>query len=554
MNRQLLFKDKARAKLQVGIDMVADAAEVTLGPKGRHVVLDQAFTNPHVTKDGATVVKNIELEDPFENLGAKLIKEAAMNTNEEAGDGTTTSTVLARALVTEGNKAVAAGGNPVAIKRGMDKALSAVTNVITEYSSEITSREDIVRIGAISANNSPYIGELIAEAMDAVGRDGSIVIDTAKGYDTSLEVVKGMEFDAGYVSDLFVNNADLRIAEFSNARVLVTDSSLQNVQDLVALLQEIGKIGSPLIVIGEEFSETAVQVFAINKVQSNFNVCMVKIPEHGDRAVDNLKDIAAVTGATFVSKNEGIDLKQVTMGMLGSVSKATITKSTTSIVGSSENETLVTARIADAKQKRDATDSEYEIRKQSDRISRLGAGLAVIYVGGNSKTEQSELKDRIEDAIKATKAAVKEGIVPGGGTPFIKAHVMLKQNIANNAVEFDNKDEENGYIAVIAALRAPLTAICRNAGVEPGEIIGAVIQAQADVAKEAYGYNAYTEKYGDLLEMGVIDPTKVVRCAIKNAIAVAGMIITTDVAIVDAPPVAGAMPPMGGMPGMPGMM
>ncbi len=543
MAKDIKFDIEARDGLKKGVDALANAVKVTLGPKGRNVVLEKSFGSPHVTKDGVTVAKEIELEDPIENMGAQMVKEVASKTNDLAGDGTTTATVLAQAIVREGLKNVAAGANPMDLKRGIDKAVNTIVEDLKSQSQEVGENSDkIQQVAAISANNDNTIGSLIAEAFGKVGKEGVITVEEAKGTDTTVDVVEGMQFDRGFISPYFVTDTDKMIAELENPYILLHDKKITNLNDILPILEPIAQSGRPLLIIAEDVEAQALSTLVVNKLRGGLKVAAVKAPGFGDRRKAMLEDIAILTKGVVITDELGMSLDQTKIEMLGSAEKVSIDKDNTTIVNGSGDQSQIEARVSQIKSQIEATTSEYDKEKLQERLAKLAGGVAVLYVGAASEVEMKEKKDRVDDALHATRAAVEEGIVAGGGVALVRAINSLQNTNA------DNKDEETGIAIVKRAIEEPLRQIINNAGGEGSVIVAKVAEGEKD-----FGYNAKTEEYVTMFEAGIIDPTKVTRVALENAASVAGMLLTTDCIVTEIPKdEAPAMPPMGG--GMPGMM
>ncbi len=543
MAKQISFDSEARGNLKSGIDQLANAVKVTLGPKGRNVVIQKSFGAPQVTKDGVTVAKEIELEDALENLGAQLVKEVASKTADLAGDGTTTATVLAQAMVTAGMKYVAAGANPMDLKRGIDKAKDVVIKSLKDQSEVIGSDfEKVKQVGSISANNDWEIGELIADAMKRVSKDGVITVEEAKGTDTYVEEVLGMQFDRGYLSPYFVTNAEDMKTEYENPLILIHDKKISNTADLIPVLEKAASAGRPLMIIAEDVESQALGLLVVNRLRGGLKVVAVKAPGFGDRRKAMLEDIAILTGGTVISEEKGYKLDAVELEHLGSTEKITVDKDNSTLVNGAGSQEQIDARINQIKQQIETTTSDYDREKLQERLAKLSGGVAVLYVGASTEVEMKEKKDRVDDALHATRAAVEEGIVTGGGVAFIRSIGTLKDSIGSN------EDEVMGVQIVRKALESPLRIIASNAGVDGSVVLQNVLQG-----KNAYGYNAKTDVYEDLKKAGVIDPTKVTRIALENAASIAGMVLTTEAVITDKPEEGGgAMPPMppGGMGGM----
>ncbi len=532
MAKEIKFDVDVRSRMKEGADALANAVKVTLGPKGRNVVIDKKFGAPQVTKDGVTVAKEIELEDKIANMGAQLVKEVASKTNEQAGDGTTTATVLAQAIINVGMKNVTAGANPMDLKRGIDKAVAKVVDNLKEQSQSVgTDYSKVEQVATVSANNDPAIGKLIAEAMSQVHGDGVITVEEAKGTDTNVKVVEGMQFDRGYISPYFMTNGDKMEAVLDDALVLVTDKKVSAMKDLLPILEPIAREGKSLLIIADDVDGEALTTLVVNKLRGTIKVAAVKAPGFGDRRKDMLQDIAYLTGATVISEERGFTLENATVELLGKAEKVTISKESTTIVGGAGNKEDIDDRIAQIRKQIDNTTSEYDREKLQERLGKLSGGVAVIYVGATTEVEMKEKKDRVEDALNATKAAVEEGYLPGGGVAYIRATKSLE------GFKGDNEDETTGIKIVAKAIEAPLRQIADNAGVD-----GSVIVQKIKEGKNDFGYNARTGEYVNLYEAGVIDPTKVARVALENAASVAGMFLTTECGIVDIPAPAPAMP------------
>ncbi len=542
--KDVYFSTDARDKMLRGVNILANAVKVTLGPKGRNVVIEKSFGAPRSTKDGVTVAKEIELTDRFENLGAQLIKEVASKTNDKAGDGTTTATVLAQAIVVEGMKSVAAGMNPMDLRRGIDKAVAVVVAEIAKTSKKVTTNEEIAQVGTISANSDVEVGGLIAQAMAKVGNDGVITVEEAKTAETELEVVEGMQFDRGYLSPYFITNAEKMEVVLEDPLILIFEKKLSSLQPLLPVLEAVVQSGRPLLIIAEEVEGEALATLVVNKLRGGLRVAAVKAPGFGDRRKAMLEDIAILTGGTMVAEDLGIKLETVTLDMLGKAKKVTITKEDTTIVDGAGEKAGIEGRVKQIRAQIEDTTSDYDKEKLQERLAKLAGGVAVVRVGGATEIEVKERKDRVDDALNATRAAVEEGIVPGGGVALLKASLVLE------GLKGDNPDQNAGIAIVRRALQAPIRQIAENAGVEGSIVVGKILES-----KEAnFGFNAQTEVYGDLVKSGVIDPAKVVRTALQDAASVAGLLITTEAAIVDAP--KKSSPPMGGggdMGGMGGM-
>jgi chaperonin GroEL len=540
--KEVYFSTDARDRMLRGVNILANAVKVTLGPKGRNVVIEKSFGAPRTTKDGVTVAKEIELTDKFENLGAQLIREVASKTNDRAGDGTTTATVLAQAIVVEGLKSVASGRNPMDLKRGIDKAVTAVVAEITATSKKVSDNSEIAQVGTISANGDKEVGDMIAKAMAKVGNEGVITVEEAKSLETELDVVEGMQFDRGYLSPYFITNADKMEAVLEEPLVLLFEKKLSSLQPLLPVLEAVVQNGRPLLIIAEDVEGEALATLVVNKLRGGLRVAAVKAPGFGDRRKAMLEDIAILTGGQVISEDLGIKLENVNLDMLGKAKKVTINKDDTTVVDGSGDRADIDARIAQIKKQIEDTTSDYDKEKLQERLAKLAGGVAVIRVGGATEVEVKEKKDRVDDALNATRAAVEEGIVPGGGVALLKASKVLE------GVKGDNDDQNAGVAIVRRALQAPIRQIVENAGVEGSIVVGKIL----DNASATYGFNAQTEEYVDLVQAGVIDPAKVVRTALQDAASVSGLLITTEAAIVEAPKKqsAPAGMPGGGMGGM----
>ncbi|MCG8719709.1 chaperonin GroEL [Tenacibaculum finnmarkense] len=542
MAKDIKFDVDARNGLKRGVDALANAVKVTLGPKGRNVIISKAFGAPHVTKDGVTVAKEIELEDPLENMGAQMVKEVASKTNDLAGDGTTTATVLAQAIVQEGLKNVAAGANPMDLKRGIDKAVKAITEDLAKQAKEVgDSSEKIQQVASISANNDKVIGDLIATAFGKVGKEGVITVEEAKGMETYVDVVEGMQFDRGYLSPYFVTDADKMIATLENPYILLFDKKISNLQEILPILEPVSQAGRSLLIIAEDVDGQALATLVVNKLRGGLKIAAVKAPGFGDRRKAMLEDIAILTGGTVISEERGFSLENATLDLLGTAETVTIDKDNTTVINGAGDETQIKARVNQIKAQIETTTSDYDKEKLQERLAKLAGGVAVLYVGAASEVEMKEKKDRVDDALHATRAAVEEGIVAGGGVALVRAKKVLK------LITTENLDETTGIQIVNKAIEAPLRTIVENAGGEGSVVINKVLEG-----KKGFGYDAKSEVYVDMLEAGIIDPKKVTRVALENAASVAGMILTTECALIDIKEAAAAMPPMGG--GMPGMM
>ena len=539
------FNTDARDKMLRGVNVLANAVKVTLGPKGRNVVIQKSFGAPRSTKDGVSVAKEIELEDAFENMGAQMIREVASKTNDKAGDGTTTATVLAQAIVQEGLKAVAAGMNPMDLKRGIDKAVGLVLEEIKSNSKPVSNNSEIAQVGTISANGDSEIGELIAQAMAKVGNEGVITVEEAKTADTTVDVVEGMQFDRGYLSPYFITNADKMEAQLEEPLILLFEKKLTSLQAMLPILEAVVQSGRPLLIIAEDIEGEALATLVVNKLRGGLRVAAVKAPGFGDRRKAMLEDIAILTGGQVISEDLGIKLESVTLDMLGKAKKVSITKDDTTIVEGVGGKDEIEARVAQIKRQIEDTTSDYDKEKLQERLAKLAGGVAVLRVGGSTEVEVKEKKDRVDDALNATRAAADEGIVPGGGIALLKASKILAD------VKGDNADQNAGIAIIRRALQAPIRQIAENSGVEGSIVVGKVLEN----GDASFGFNAQTEEYGDLVQMGVIDPAKVVRTALQDAASVAGILITTEAAVADAPKKSGgaSAPDMGGMGGMGGM-
>ncbi|BBF22490.1 chaperonin GroEL [Sutterella megalosphaeroides] len=542
--KQVLFGDDARSKMVRGINVLADAVKVTLGPKGRNVVLERAFGGPTVTKDGVSVAKEIELKDKFENMGASMVREVASKTSDNAGDGTTTATVLAQAIVDEGMKFVAAGMNPMDLKRGIDKAVAAAIEELKGLSKPTTTNKEIAQVGAISANSDAEIGEIISEAMDKVGKEGVITVEDGKSLKNELEVVEGMQFDRGYLSPYFINQPEKQAAVYENPFVLLHDKKISNIRELLPILEQVAKAGRPLVIIAEDIDGEALATLVVNSIRGILKVVAVKAPGFGDRRTAMLEDIAILTGGTVITSTVGLSLDKATLEQLGSAKKIEITKENTTIIDGAGNAEAIENRVKNIRTQIEAATSDYDREKLQERVAKLAGGVALIKVGAATEVEMKEKKARVEDALHATRAAVEEGIVPGGGVALIRAKLAIKD------LKGDNDEQNAGIRIVLRAMEEPLRQIVANAGDEPSVVVNNVAQGQGN-----YGYNAQTGVYGDMVEMGVLDPTKVTRTALQNAASVASLILTTDCMVADFPVEDKPMPAgMGGMGGMDGMM
>ena len=544
MAKNITFDIESRDALKRGVDALANAVKVTLGPKGRNVVIGKSFGGPSITKDGVTVAKEIELEDAIENMGAQMVKEVASNTNDLAGDGTTTATVLAQAIITTGLKNVAAGANPMDLKRGIDKAVKVVIADIQKQSKEVgNSYEKIEQAATISANNDNIIGSLIAEAMKKVKTEGVITVEEAKGTETHVEVVEGMQFDRGYLSPYFITDADKMEANLENPYILIYDKKISAMKDLLPILEQTAKEGRPLIIIAEDVDGEALSTLVVNKMRGALKVCAVKAPGFGDRRKEMLEDIAILSGGTVISEERGFKLETATLDMLGGTEKIVVDKDNTTLVNGGGDKNSIKARVNQIKAQIESTTSDYDREKLQERLAKLAGGVAVLYVGAPTEVEMKEKKDRVDDALSATRAAIEEGIVPGGGVAIVRAAEKL------NKLKGENDDEQTGINIITRAVQEPLRQIVENAGMEGSVIVAKILDGKAD-----FGFNAKTDKFEGLYKAGVIDPAKVVRVALENAASVAGMLLTTECVISDIPEETPPMPPMGGGGGMPGMM
>jgi len=544
MAKKIQFDVEAREGLKKGVDALANAVKVTLGPKGRNVIIGKSFGGPQITKDGVTVAKEIELEDALENMGAQMVKEVASKTNDLAGDGTTTATILAQAIVKEGLKNVTAGANPMDLKRGIDNAVEAVVSELDKNSQTVGNSSDkIKQIASISANNDQTIGSLITEAFDKVGKEGVITVEEAKGTDTYVDVVEGMQFDRGYLSPYFVTNSEKMESDLESPYILLYDKKISAMKDLLPVLEPVAQSGKPLLVIAEDVDGEALATLVVNKLRGSLKIAAVKAPGFGDRRKAMLEDIAVLTGGTVISEERGFTLENTTLEMLGSAERVTIDKDNTTLVNGAGDKKAIAARVHQIKSQIETTTSDYDKEKLQERLAKLAGGVAVLYVGAASEIEMKEKKDRVDDALHATRAAVEEGIVAGGGVALLRCIKVLEK------LTSDNLDEVTGIQIISRAIEAPLRIIVENAGGE-----GSVVVAKVLEGKGNFGYDAKTETYVDLLKQGIIDPKKVTRIALENAASVAGMILTTECALVDIKEDTPAMPPMGGGGGMPGMM
>ena len=541
--KELGFDVDARARLKAGVDQLAQAVKVTLGPKGRNVVLDRKFGSPTVTKDGVSVAKEVELEDPVENMGAQMVKEVATKTSDVAGDGTTTATILAQAIYGEGLKNVTAGTNPMGIRRGIDQAVDKVVGVLHSLSTDTKGKNEIAQVGAISANNNSEIGDLIADAMEKVGKDGVITVEEARGLETTLDTVEGMQFDRGYLSPYFVSDPERMEAIVEDPMILIHDKKVSSMKDLLPILEKVAQLGKPLLIIAEDVEGEALATLVVNKLRGTLKVCAVKAPGFGDRRKQMLQDIAVLTGGQVISEDVGFKLENTVTSDLGSAKRVVIDKDNTTIVDGAGDREKISGRIEEIKAAIDKSTSDYDTEKLQERLAKLSGGVAVINVGAATETEMKEKKALVEDALHATRAAVEEGIVPGGGVALVRAQTSLEE------FQLDGHDEQVGVDILRRALEAPIRQIATNAGKE-----GSIVVAKVRDGKEAFGYNAQVDEYQDLVEAGVIDPTKVVRSALQNAASIAGLLLTTEAVVVEKPepegPAMPAMPPGGGMEGM----
>ena len=542
MAKEIKFNINAREELKKGVDALADAVKVTLGPKGRNVIIEKKFGAPHITKDGVTVAKEIELEDHFQNMGAQLVKEVASKTGDQAGDGTTTATVLAQAIVNVGLKNVAAGANPMDLKRGIDKAVSKVVEGIRAQSQEVDDDiSKIENVSRVSANNDEEIGRLIAEAMQKVSKEGVITVEEAKGTETTVEIVEGMEFDRGYISPYFVTNTEKMECEMDAPYILLYDKKISNLKDLLPVLEAVAQSGRPLLIIAEDVDNEALATLVVNRLRGSLKICAVKAPGFGDRRKEMLEDIAILTGGTVISELKGMQLAQATVNDLGTAEKVSVNKDRTVIVNGAGSKEAIADRVAQIKAQIESTSSNYDKEKLHERLAKLAGGVAVLYIGAPSEVEMKEKKDRVDDALSATRAAIAEGIVPGGGTAFIRCLPALDE------LKGDNDDENTGIAIIRRAIEEPLRQIVANAGVEGAVIVQKVKDGEGD-----FGYNARTDTFENFFATGVIDPAKVTRVALENAASIAGMFLTTECVIADKKEDT-PLPPMGGAPGMGGM-
>lgn len=544
--KQVLFGNDARSRMVNGVNVLADAVKVTLGPKGRNVVLERAFGGPTITKDGVSVAKEVELKDKFENMGAQMVKEVASKTSDNAGDGTTTATVLAQAIVDEGMKYVAAGMSPMDLKRGIDKAVAAAIEQLHSLSKPTTTSKEVAQVGAISANSDHEIGDIIAEAMEKVGKEGVITVEDGKSLHNELEVVEGMQFDRGYLSPYFINNPDKQVALLENPYLLLVEKKISNIRDLLPILEQVAKSGRPLLIIAEDIEGEALATLVVNSIRGVLKTVAVKAPGFGDRRKAMLEDIAILTGGTVISSDVGLTLEKATLAELGSAKKVEVNKESTTIIDGAGKEDQIEARVKQIRAQMEETSSDYDREKLQERVAKLAGGVALIKVGAATEVEMKEKKARVEDALHATRAAVEEGVVAGGGVALIRAKQAIKE------IKGDNPEQDAGIKIVLRAMEEPMRQIVRNASDEPSVVVDRVANGKGN-----FGFNAQTGEYGDMIEMGVLDPTKVTRTALQNAASVASLILTTECMIADMPEDKPAMPPMGmggGMGGMPGMM
>jgi chaperonin GroEL len=542
MAKQLFFDTDARDRLKKGVDALADAVKVTLGPKGRNVILDKKFGAPTITKDGVSVAKEIELSEPIENMGAQLVKEVASKTADQAGDGTTTATVLAQAIFGVGIKNVAAGANPMDLKRGIDKAVAAVVAELKANSKPISTSKEIAQVATVSANNDEEIGKMIADAMDKVGKDGVISVEEAKGTETDVKTVEGMQFDRGYLSPYFVTNTEKMEVELDHPYILIYDKKISSMKELLPVLEPVAQSGKPLLIIAEDVDGEALATLVVNKIRGALKVAAVKAPGFGDRRKAMLEDIAILTGGTVISEERGFKLENATPDMLGRAEKINIDKDNTTLVNGAGDKGAIKGRIAEIKAQIEKTTSDYDREKLQERLAKLSGGVAILYIGAATEVEMKEKKDRVDDALHATRAAVQEGVVVGGGVALVRAASALDK------LKGDNEDQDTGINIIRVAIEAPLRTIVSNAGGEPSVVVNKIRDNKGN-----YGYNARTDKYEDLFKTGVIDPTKVTRLALENAASIAALLLTTECVVADVKEEGPAMPPMGGG-GMGGMM
>ncbi|MFA7505866.1 MAG: chaperonin GroEL [Burkholderiaceae bacterium] len=542
--KQVLFNDDARLRMVAGVNLLADAVKVTLGPKGRNVILERSFGAPTITKDGVSVAKEIELKDKFENMGAQMVKEVASKTSDNAGDGTTTATVLAQGIVREGMKFVAAGMNPMDLKRGIDKAVGSLTDQLASISKPCSTHKEIAQVGSISANSDPEIGDIISQAMEKVGKEGVITVEDGKSLNNELDVVEGMQFDRGYLSPYFINNPEKQITVLDDPFVLLYDKKISNIRDLLPVLEGVAKAGRPLLIIAEEVEGEALATLVVNNIRGILKTCAVKAPGFGDRRKAMLEDMAILTGGTVISEETGMTLEGASINELGQAKRIEIGKENTTIIDGAGETGAIEARVKAIRAQIEEATSDYDREKLHERVAKLAGGVAVIRVGAATEVEMKEKKARVEDALHATRAAVEEGIVPGGGVALLRARAAIK-------VKGDNPDQEAGVRIVLRAVEEPLRQIVANSGDEPSVVVAKVLEGKGN-----FGYNASNGEYGDLVELGVVDPTKVTRTALQNAASIAGLMLTTAAMVGELPedkPAMGGMPDMGGMGGMGGM-
>ena len=564
--KDVQFGNEVRQKMVNGVNVLANAVRVTLGPKGRNVVLDRAFGGPHITKDGVSVAKEIELKDKFENMGAQMVKEVASKTNDVAGDGTTTATVLAQAIVAEGMKYVTAGMNPTDLKRGIDKAVAALVGELKNIAKPCDTSKEIAQVGSISANSDEQVGAIIAEAMEKVGKEGVITVEDGKSLENELDVVEGMQFDRGYLSPYFINDAEKQIAALDNPFVLLFDKKISNIRDLLPVLEQVAKASRPLLIIAEDVEGEALATLVVNNIRGILKTVAVKAPGFGDRRKAMLQDIAILTGGTVIAEEVGLSLEKATLEDLGQAKRIEIGKENTTIIDGFGDAAQIEARVAEIRQQIETATSEYDKEKLQERVAKLAGGVAVIKVGAATEVEMKEKKDRVEDALHATRAAVEEGVVAGGGVALLRAYQAIIQKIKPDAKELSeitsklkeilpehlmltNNDQLAGALIIFKAIESPLRQIVANAGGEPSVVVNKVLEGKGN-----YGYNAGSGEYGDMIEMGVLDPAKVTRSALQHAASIAGLMLTTDCMIAEIPEEKPAMPDMGGMGGMGGMM
>ena len=564
--KDVQFGNEVRQKMVSGVNTLANAVRVTLGPKGRNVVVDRAFGGPHITKDGVTVAKEIELKDKFENMGAQMVKEVASKTNDVAGDGTTTATVLAQAIVAEGMKYVTAGMNPTDLKRGIDKAVAALVEELKNIAKPCDTSKEIAQVGSISANSDEQVGAIIAEAMEKVGKEGVITVEDGKSLENELDVVEGMQFDRGYLSPYFINDAEKQIAALDNPFVLLFDKKISNIRDLLPVLEQVAKASRPLLIIAEDVEGEALATLVVNNIRGILKTVAVKAPGFGDRRKAMLQDIAILTGGTVIAEEVGLSLEKATLEDLGQAKRIEIGKENTTIIDGFGDATQIEARVAEIRQQIETATSDYDKEKLQERVAKLAGGVAVIKVGAATEVEMKEKKDRVEDALHATRAAVEEGVVAGGGVALLRAYQAIIQKIKPDAEELSeitsklkeilpehlmltNNDQLAGALIIFKAIESPLRQIVANAGGEPSVVVNKVLEGKGN-----YGYNAGSGEYGDMIEMGVLDPAKVTRSALQHAASIAGLMLTTDCMIAEIPEEKPAMPDMGGMGGMGGMM